>query len=144
MDSREGSVAHESATGNADVAAVERVFKRIAEADALAGIEELLSISHDDVEMSSYAYRTSGLGSGEVLHGKDEVLGFFRGTKERGFGIYLRPKAFELADEDTVQVRGSIRVARPDGSFAESSVKWNFHFRDGLVDDVGWEPRAGD
>ena len=28
--------------------------------------------------------------------------------------------------------------------FAEANVRWRFHFRDGLVDEVGWEPRAGD
>jgi hypothetical protein len=28
-------------------------------------------------------------------------------------------------------------------AFAETSVRWKFHFRDSLVDDVAWEPRAG-
>lgn len=144
MDSREEIVVHGSAARNADVAAVERVFERIAEADALAGIEELLSFSHEDLEMRAYSHVNSGLATGELLRGKDEVLGFFRRTKDSGYGIYLRPKGFDLVDDATVHVRGSIRVARPDGSFAESSVRWRFHFRDGLVDDVGWESRAGD
>lgn len=137
-------MAYGRATGNADVALVERVFKRIAEADALAGIEELLSFSHEDLEMRAYAHVNSGLATGELLRGRDEVRDFFQMTKDGGYGIHLRPKGFALAGDDTVHVRGSIRLARPDGSFAESSVRWRFHFRDGLVDDVGWEPRAGD
>ena len=40
--------------------------------------------------------------------------------------------------------RGSIRLTRPDGSFAETKLSWTFHFRDGLVDEISWEPRAGE
>ena len=45
---------------------------------------------------------------------------------------------------DSVVVRGSMRLTRPDGSFAETKLSWTYHFRDGLVDEVGWEPRAGE
>jgi hypothetical protein len=45
---------------------------------------------------------------------------------------------------DSVVVRGSIRLTRPDGSFAETKIRWNYRFRDGLVDSVTWEPRAGE
>lgn len=145
MDSHEQIVARGEPGAEAEVAAVKRVFERIERADALAGIEELVSISHEDVEMRAYAAsRTSGLGAGELLRGKAAVLDFFRRSKERGVGIRLRTKGFEAAGEDTVVVRGSIRVARPDASFAEAHVRWRFHFRDGLVDEVGWEPRAGE
>jgi hypothetical protein len=69
-------------------------------------------------------------------------MAFFRTRVESGFGFRLRARGFDV-DADTVLVRGTIRVARPDGSFAESSVRWKFHFRDGLVDEISWEPRAG-
>jgi ketosteroid isomerase-like protein len=145
MDSQQQSAERAARNAERDLAAVKRVFERIEQADALAGIEELVSISHDDVEMRAYAAReASELGAGELLQGKAAVLDFFRRSKESGFGIRLRTKGFEAAGEDTVLVRGSIRVARPDGSFAEANVRWRFHFRDGLVDEVGWEPRAGD
>ena len=142
MDSREELIA--GAAAGVDVDAVKRVFEIIARADATAGIEELLSFSHDDVEMRAYAAReVSGLGAGELLHGKDEVRDFFAKTRDEGFGITLRTRGFDV-DGDTVVVRGSIRVARPDASFAEANVRWLFRFRDGLVDSIGWEPRAGD
>ncbi len=62
---------------------------------------------------------------------------------ESGFKPQLRAKTFDVAG-DSVIVRGSIRLTRPDGSFAETKVSWTYHFRDGLVDDIGWEPRAGE
>jgi hypothetical protein len=146
MDSHKPIAAHGQRGAKPNIAAIERMFERIESADALAGIEELVSIAHEDLEMNAYAAREApGLAAaGELLHGKEEVLGFFRRMKEAGFGIRLRAKGFETDGDDTVLVRGSIRVARPDGSFAEANVRWRFHFRDGLVDEVGWEPRAGD
>jgi hypothetical protein len=145
MDSRQQIVVPGEAAAGADVAAVKRVFDRIEHVDTLAGIEELVSISHEDLEMRPYAAReASGLGAGELLRGKAAVLDFFRRSKERGVGIRLRTKGFDVSGDDTVLVRGSIRVARPDASFAEASVRWRFRFRDGLVDEVAWEPRAGD
>ena len=145
MDSHQQFAAHGERGAEAEIAAVRRVFERVERADALAGIEELMSISHEDVEMRAYAAsQASGLAAGDLLRGKAAVLDFFRRSKEKGVGIRLRTKGFELAGEDTVVVRGSIRVARPDASFAEAHVRWRFHFRDGLVDEVGWEPRAGD
>jgi hypothetical protein len=142
MDTREEIETHGGVAAGANVAAVKRVFDRVAEADALAGVEELLGFSHDDVAMRAYTAHAAS--SGELLHGKEEVFDFFRRTKEDGYGVRLRMKAADLADDDTVLVRGSIRVARPDGSFAETSVRWRIHFSDGLVDEIGWEPRAGD
>jgi hypothetical protein len=146
MDSHNHIAARGKHDARSNIAAVERVFERIEGADALAGIEELVSMAHEDLEMNAYAAREApGLAAaGELLRGKDEVLAFFRKMKEAGFGIRLRAKGFEAEGDDAVLVRGSIRVARPDGSFAEANVRWRFHFRDGLVDEVGWEPRAGD
>jgi hypothetical protein len=69
-------------------------------------------------------------------------MDFFRSRVENGFVILIRTRGFDV-DSDTVWVRGSIRVTRPDGSFAETSARWRFHFRDGLADEISWEPRAG-
>jgi hypothetical protein len=41
-------------------------------------------------------------------------------------------------------VRGSARIVRPDGSFAEAKLRWTYRFRDGLIDEINWQPRAGD
>jgi ketosteroid isomerase-like protein len=128
----------------ARVAAVKGVFERIAEAGLLEGIEELLRICHDDVELSAYAQTTAEHWDDEprLLNGKDAVRNFFRNTLEQGFVLQVRPRRF-TTEGDTVVVGGSIRVTRPDRSFAETLLHWNFHFRDGLVDEVGWEPAAG-
>ena len=145
MDSLEPMTAP-AGGGSTDVTAVMRMFDRIERADTLAGIEEMLSFSHDDVEVRGYATRdATAVLKDEPLRGKGEVLDFFRRATERGYAYKVRTKGFDVAEsEDTVFVRGSIRVGRPDGSFAEANVRWRFHFRDGLVDEVGWEPRAGD
>ena len=104
-----------------DLAAVRRVYDRMAAEGTLAGVDELLTICHEDVEMRTYV----GTGPGSFGAGQHELL---RGTE---------------ATTDSVVVRGSIRVRRPDGSFAETKISWKYPFRDGLVDEVDWEPRAG-
>ena len=139
MDSRdEISVPGETGV-KPDLAAVERIYELIDRDGVLAGIEHLISFCHDDVEMRAYAAQGSGP---DLLRGTDEVTAFFRTRVESGYAFRLRARGFEV-ETDAVLVRGTIRVARPDGSFAESSVRWRFHFRDGLVDEIGWEPRAG-
>lgn len=145
MESRDEISTAERRAAKPDLAAVERVYELIARDGVLAGIEHLLTFSHEDVELRAYAAQAGGVGDErgyDLLRGHDEVLSFFRGRLESGFGFRIRTRGFEV-DADTVRVNGSIRVARPDGSFAETSVRWKFHFRDGLVDEVGWEPRAG-
>jgi ketosteroid isomerase-like protein len=145
MESRKEIGAPEGSAAKPDLAAVERVYELIDRDGVVAGVEELLTFCHEDVELRAYSARATGTASQpehELLHGRDEVLAFFRTRVESGFGFRIRARGFE-ADADTVFVRGSIRLARPDGSFAESSVRWKFHFRDGLVDEISWEPRAG-
>ena len=39
---------------------------------------------------------------------------------------------------------GSARVQRSEGGFAETQVRWTWRFRDGLISEADWEPRAGD
>jgi ketosteroid isomerase-like protein len=145
MDARDQiGVSGETAEGT-ELAAVRSVFERIASAGLLEGIEELLRISHEDVELSAYAQAAAGSGEPggtQVLSGKDAIRGFFRDLVERGIVLQVRARRFS-GEGDSVAVGGSIRVTRPDGSFAETGVRWRFHFRGGLVDEVGWEPAAG-
>ena len=146
MDSRDEIRAPEETGARPNLPAVERLYELIESDGVLAGIEHLISFCHEDVEMRSYAAQAGGagdeVGGHELLRGTDDVMAFFRTRVESGFGFRLRARGFDV-DADTVLVRGTIRVARPDGSFAESSVRWKFHFRDGLVDEISWEPRAG-
>ena len=145
VDSRDEISAPCEARAKPDLAAVERVYELIARDGVIAGIEHLLTFCHEDVEMRAYAVQADRVGEDpapELLHGHGEVRDFFRGRVESGFVFRIRTRGFEV-DNDTVRVGGSIRVARPDGSFAETSLSWKFHFRDGLVDEIAWEPRAG-
>ena len=132
-------------TSTPDLAAIQRLYDRLADEGAMAGVEELLTFAHEDIEMRPYTATgpgSAGGGTQEVLRGPEEIREFFRTSIESGFKPQLRAKAFEVAGESVV-VRGSIRLTRPDGSFAETKLSWTFHFRDGLVDDISWEPRAG-
>lgn len=146
MDAHDDLTVAGSTTSTPDLAAIQRVYDRIASDGALAGIEELLTFTHEDIEMRPYVAAGPGSpGGGQqgVLRGPDEIREFFRTSIESGYKPQLRAKAFQVAGESVV-VRGSIRLIRPDGSFAETKLSWTYHFRDGLVDDVGWEPRAGE
>ena len=128
-----------------DLQAVKRAYETFARADAVAGIEELLKVCHEDVEMRAYAAKAvaaAGVGGRELLRGHEEIRAFFRDSADTGFAVAIRTRDFAV-EGDTVVVRGSIRVARPDASFAEASVRWNYRFRDGLIDSIGWEQRAG-
>ena len=145
MDSRDEIRAPEETGAQPNLPAVERLYELIDSDGVLAGIEHLVTFCHEDLEMRAYAVQAAAVGEGpghQLLRGRREVLDFFRGRLESGFGFRIRARGFEV-DADTVRVGGSIRVERPDGSFAESSVRWTFHFRDGLVDEISWEPRAG-
>ena len=140
----EVTVPGKTATGP-DLPAVKRAYETIARADAVAGIEELLKVCHEDVEMRPYAAKAvaaAGDGRHELLRGRDEIRAFFRDSAESGFSVAIRTRGFAV-EGDTVVVRGSIRVGRPDGSFAETSARWNYRFRDGLVDSISWEQSAG-
>lgn len=133
-------------TSTPDLAAIQRLYDRLADEGAMAGVEELLTFAHEDIEMRPYTATgpgSAGGGQQEVLRGHEEIREFFRTSVESGFKPQLRAKALDVVG-DSVVVRGSIRLTRPGGSFAETKVSWIFHFRDGLVDDVSWEPRAGE
>jgi SnoaL-like domain len=128
-----------------DLAAVVRLYDRIQTEGAAAGLEEMLGFCHEDVEVRGYVARATRSPDGdgqEVLHGHDELRDFFSSGSGSGLKVKIRARTIEPIG-DSVFVRGSIRVGRPDGSFAETKVSWRYRFRDGLVDQVSWEPRAG-
>lgn len=145
MDSRDETTTPGETRAKPDLAAVERIYELIARDGVLAGIEHLITFCHDDVELRAYVAQAGGTSAEpapELLRSRDEVMAFFRERVESGFGFRIRTRGFDV-DDDTVFVGGSIRVERPDGSFAETNLRWKFHFRDGLVDEISWEPRAG-
>jgi hypothetical protein len=128
-----------------DLAAVVRLFDLIQTEGAGAGVEEMLSFCHEDVEVRGYTAQATRSPDGdgpEVLHGHDELRDFFSSGSGSELKVRIRARTIETIG-DSVFVRGSIRVGRPDGSFAETKVSWRYRFRDGLVDQVSWEPRAG-
>jgi ketosteroid isomerase-like protein len=146
MDGHDDLTVAGGTTSTPDLAAVQRVYERIAAGGAIAGIEELLTFSHEDIEMRPYTGAgpsSAGGGQRALLRGPEEIREFFQTSIESGFKPHLRAKAFDIVG-DSVLVRGSIRLMRPDGSFAETKVSWTYHFRDGLVDELSWEPRAGE
>ena len=68
---------------------------------------------------------------------------FCAGPPTTASTVTARARSFEV-EGDSVVVRGSARVVRPDGSFAETKLSWTYRFRDGLIDQISWQPRAGD
>jgi ketosteroid isomerase-like protein len=116
---------------------VKEVWDTVAERGVAAGFDRLLLDSHEDVEMQPYAAE-----DGRVLRGADEIRSFFREAEAQGLSIRPKPRHFDEAD-DRVLVAGSIRVVRPDGSFAETMVRWTYAFRDDMLERLFWEPRAG-
>jgi len=146
MDAHDNLAMTSGMTSTPDLAAIQRVYDRTAADGAFAGVEDLLTFCHEDIEMRPYAGAgpsSAGGGQQAVLRGPDEIREFFRTSIESGFKPQPRAKSFHVVG-DSVVVRGSIRLTRPDGSFAETKVSWTYHFRDGLVDEMSWEPRAGE
>jgi hypothetical protein len=135
MDSMAGPV--EPGLGHADsanVRVVREIYEVLGEAGLEAGIEHLLSHSHDDLEFAPY------VGPGVVLRGPGEVRAFFRDQIESGTVITARPSSIEERG-DKIVVNGSLRVQRPGGGFAESQISWTYRFREGLVQELRGGPR---
>jgi len=116
---------------------VREAWDTVAEQGVAAGFDRLLRDSHDDVEMQPYSS-----GDGRLLRGRAEIRAFFRDAEESGVSIRLKPRQFD-EEGDRVLVAGSIRVVRPDGSFAETMVRWTYAFRGDRLERLFWEPRAG-
>ena len=146
IDSHDELAANPAAPPGPNLAAIQRVFELLEASGALAAADELMEISHENVQLHSYLARGAarpGDARDEVIRGREEVVAFLRRTTDEGVSIRARARSFEV-EGDSVVVRGSARVGRPDGSFAETKLRWTYRFRDGLVDEISWQPRAGD
>jgi ketosteroid isomerase-like protein len=146
MDSHDELAVNLAAPPGPKLAAIQKVWEIFEASGPLAATEELMRISHENVELHSYVARgvaRPGGGDAEVIRGREEVLAFLRRTTDAGVSIKARARSFDV-EGDSVVVRGSARVVRPDGSFAETKLSWTYRFRGGLIDDIHWQPRAGD
>ena len=140
------TAAERAATARPNLAAIEKVWQLLESSGALAAVEELMTLSHDDVELHSYmahSAATPGSDQPRVLHGAEEILAFHRRAKDEGVTMKARAKSFDV-EGGTVVVRGTVRVTRRDGSFAETKLRWQYRFRDGMIYEITWQLRAGD
>ena len=147
MDTHDDLAVNRAAPPEPNLAAIQKVWEIFEASGALAASEELMAISHENVEMRSYIARgVARPGDGEeaeVIRGREEVIAFMRRTTEAGVSIKVRIRSFDV-EGDSVLVSASARVVRPDGSFAETKLRWTYRFRGGLVEEINWQPRAGD
>jgi ketosteroid isomerase-like protein len=145
MDSHDDLALNRAAPPAPSVGAIQKVWETLDASGVLAATEELMTISHEHVEFRSYLARGVARpgDADEVIRGREEVVAFLRRTTEEGVSITARARSFKV-EGDSVVVRGSARVVRPDGSFAETKLSWTYRFRDGLIDEISWQPRAGD
>jgi ketosteroid isomerase-like protein len=135
MDSMAGPVEPRSDPADSrNIRFVKEVYDTVDEDGVEAGIERMLSEAHADFEFRPY------LGAGRVLRGAEEVRAFFREQLAAGTAVTLRPASFEEAGDD-VLVKGSVRVVRPAGGFAESQITWTYSFREGRLQEAHWGPR---
>ena len=116
---------------------VKEAFRAFAEEGLEAGVDSLLEHAHEQTELRPYS------AAGRVLRGPDEARAFFREQAADGMAMALRPASFDERGDEVV-VKGSLRVSRPTGGFAESQVRWIYRFRDGRLDEAHWSPREGD
>lgn len=145
MDARDELALNRGAPPGPNMAAIEKVWELLEAEGFVPATDELLRLSHEDVELHSYLARGAALPGDEVevLHGVEQVRAFYRTAQQQGVSVKARARSFEV-DGESVVVRGSVRVVRPDGSFAETKLLFTYHFRDGLIDEIRWQPRAGE
>jgi hypothetical protein len=146
MDSHDELALNPAAPPGPSLAAIQNVWSVLESSGLVAATEELMRLSHEEVELHSYVARGAarpGEDEVEPMHGAEEITAFVQRAVERGVSVRARARSFDL-DGDSVVVRGSVRVVRPDGSFAETKLRWTYRFRDGLIDEITWQPRAGD
>jgi ketosteroid isomerase-like protein len=120
-----------------NVATIKEVYRAMQEDGMGSGGEYLAAHVCEDARIRLYTTRN------RVLHGRNEVRSFYEEAARAGTSVVLRPREF-LDGGDKVTVVGSARVQRPEGGFAETQVRWTWRFRDGLIEEADWEPRAGD
>ena len=145
MDSHDELAVNRAASPEENLAAIQKVWEVFEASGPVASTEALMSISHENVELHSYVARgvaRPGEDEAAVIHGREAVIAFLRRTTDEGVTIKARARSFDV-DGDSVRVSGSARVVRRDGSFAETKLRWTYRFRDGLVESISWQPRAG-
>jgi hypothetical protein len=145
MDSHDELAVNRPAAAGPNLAAIQKVWEIFEASGPMAATEEVMRLSHENVELHSYIARgVAPPGEGEeVIRGREEILAFFGKTMDEGVSIKARARSFEV-EGNSVIVRGSARVVRPDGSFAETKLRWTYRFHDGLIEEISWQPRAGD
>jgi ketosteroid isomerase-like protein len=145
MDSHDELAVNRPAPPGPNLAAIQKVWEIFEASGPMAATEEVMRLSHENVELHSYIARgVAPPGErDEVIRGREEIRAFFSRTTEEGVSIKARARSFEV-EGDSVIVRGSARVVRSDGSFAETKLRWTYRFRDGLIEEISWQPRAGD
>jgi ketosteroid isomerase-like protein len=115
---------------------IERIFVALERSGPVAFLDEMLPHSTEDVEVQPYS------AEGASFRGADAVREYANSLIEAGTQIHTRRCQTDV-EGDTVVVSGSIRVVRGDGAFAETQVRWLFHFAGDLISGLTWEPRAG-
>jgi ketosteroid isomerase-like protein len=119
-----------------NLALVKELYRAMQEDGLRQGGEYLAEHVSEDASIRLYTT------NGRTLHGREEVRGFFADAEGAGTSVVLRPREY-LEDGDHVTVIGSARVQRSEGGFAETQVRWTWRFRNGLISEADWEPRAG-
>ena len=146
MDSHDELAVNRAASPEENLASIRKVWEVFETSGPVASTEALMGISHENVELRSYIARgvaRPGEDEGDVIRGREAVIAFLRRTTDEGVSIKARARSFDV-EGDSVLVSGSARVVRRDGSFAETKLRWTYRFRDGLVEEISWQPRAGD
>jgi ketosteroid isomerase-like protein len=133
MDSHPSSDLENGHTGSAALESIKAAFRVTVDEGFVAGLEALLAIAHEDCQFRPYA-------ADRVLHGHDEIRGFYRAAADSGTDMKLRAARFR-EEGDSVVVDGTMRVVRPAGGFSESQISWTYRFRDGRLAEAGWGPR---
>ena len=115
MNSHDELAVNRPASPERNLVAIQKVWEIFEASGPLAATEELMKISHENVEMRSYVARgvaQPGEGRPSVVRGREEIMAFLRATTDEGVSIKARARSFDL-EGDTVAVRGSARVVRP-------------------------------
>ena len=113
--------------------AIKSVFRVFAEDGMDAGIDHLLSMTHEDCEFHPYISDT-------VIRGREQVRAYYREAFAAGTEMKAKATSFTESGDEVV-VNGSLRVTRPGGGFSESQLSWTYRFRDGQLAEAAWGPR---
>ena len=102
--------------------AVKEIWAVLEREGMAASTEALLARCHADAELRPYS------AEGRTLRGAAEAREFVKERTAAGASLHARPWSFEERG-DAIVVTGSLRVQRPDGSIADTQLRWCFTFR---------------